>query len=218
MGGDKQSFPEEDATHYVFKKNRLKPPFPEGMEQIVLGMGCFWCSEQLYCKRLRELYSTHVGYAQGKDPAPTYNKISQGTTGHSEVVRLVYDPKKVSLTQILTLFWENHDPTRLNQQGNDRGTQYRSGVYYYTEDQKTIIEKSRDVFQKVIGKRIVTEIEKADTFHYAEANHQQYDFKPGSRDYNGLHPLGFSMPQGWENMTLDEIQPGVVQKDDCSKC
>jgi len=211
------SFPGEDATHFVFKGNRLKPPFPDGMEMIVLGMGCFWCSEQMYFKsslaKTGGLYSTHVGYAQGKNENPTYKQVCGGATGHSEVVRLVYDPKKVSLVDILTLFWENHNPTTLNQQREDRGTQYRSGIYYYNEDQKNLAEKSRNVYEKAIGKKIVTEIEPAETFYYAENYHQQYDAKPGSRDYHGLAPLNIAMPTGWaEAEDINNLEYGKTSK------
>jgi len=217
--GDTKAFPKENDTHFIFKGNRLKPPFPEGLEMIVLGMGCFWCSEQMYFKSAAAegLYSTHVGYAQGSDKDPTYQKVCSGTTGHSEVVRLVYDPKKVSLGAILTLFWENHNPTTRNQQRNDKGTQYRSGIYYYTEEQKELATKSKDVYEKAIGKKIVTEIEPAQEFYYAEAYHQQYDAKPGSRDYHGLAPLGVSMPAQWKaDYPLPEVT--VKQAEDCASC
>lgn len=211
--GDQTSFPAENDTHFVFKGNRLKPPFPDGLEQIVLGMGCFWCSENMFYKSSVKtgLYSTHVGYAHGEDPNPTYRKVCGGATGHSEVVRLVYDPKKTSLAAILTLFWENHNPTTRNRQRNDTGTQYRSGIYYYTDEQRELAERSKQVYEKAIGKKIVTEIEKASTFHYAESYHQQYDAKPGSREYLGLAPLGVSMPKGWA-----ENSDASTAKDDCT--
>merc|ERR1719493_244172 len=110
------------------------------------------------------IYSTHVGYTHGTEPQPTYKKVCTGTTGHSEVCRLVFKPEEISLATILTIFWENHDPTRRNRQGNDRGTQYRSGIYYYSQEQRELAIKSKTIYEKVIGKNIVTEIKAAKTF------------------------------------------------------
>jgi len=181
-------------------KNSLHPPFPEEMEQVVLGMGCFWCSENLFMRMGdKGIYSTHVGYAGGERPNPTYRDICTGQTGHAEVVRLVYDAKKISLPSILKIFWEKHDPTTLNAQGNDRGTQYRSCIFTNNEKNYQEALASRDLYQKALdasGKnKIVTEIlPTMPEFHYAEEEHQQYDAKPDARQYCGLRPLNVAFP------------------------
>ncbi|GAB5358395.1 hypothetical protein AAMO2058_000453600 [Amorphochlora amoebiformis] len=189
--------PATEDRHFLLK-TPMYPPFPEGTEMISLGMGCFWCSENLFM-RMPGVYSTHVGYAQGETLNPTYEEVCSGRTNHNEVVRVVYDPKKIGVEDILKVFWDRHDPTTPNQQGNDRGTQYRSGIYTYTDEQKKIAEKSKEVYQSVLTKqgfgKITTEIEPAKEFYYAEMYHQQYDAKPGSRQYCGLSPLGTSFPQ-----------------------
>jgi len=188
--------PRKDDKHFLLG-TPLYGPFPEEMEMVSLGMGCFWCSENLYM-RMPGVYSTHVGYAQGETENPTYEEICSGRTNHNEVVRVVYDPKKISFGDILKVFWERHDPTTPNQQGNDRGTQYRSGIYVYNDEQQAIAEKSLAAYQKVLDERgfgkITTEIDKAKEFYYAESYHQQYDAKPGSRQYCGLSPLGTTFP------------------------
>eukprot|EP00471_Norrisiella_sphaerica_P001025 CAMPEP_0184480934 /NCGR_PEP_ID=MMETSP0113_2-20130426/2466_1 /TAXON_ID=91329 /ORGANISM="Norrisiella sphaerica, Strain BC52" /LENGTH=225 /DNA_ID=CAMNT_0026859751 /DNA_START=306 /DNA_END=983 /DNA_ORIENTATION=- len=188
--------PTESEKHYVLK-GPLVPPFPEGSEMISLGMGCFWCSESLYWE-LEGIISTHVGYQQGATQNPTYREVCSGQTNHNEVTRIVYDPKKVSLNKILKIFFENHNPTQVMGQGNDSGTQYRSGIYYYNADQKKTIFAAKDAYQTALKKKgkgkIATEILPAETFYYAESYHQQYDAKPGSRQYCGLRPLGISMP------------------------
>lgn len=159
----------------------------------MFGMGCFWCSENLYMK-MPGVWSTQVGYAGGGIKNPSYRDVSTGMTMHNEVVRVIYDPKVVSYADLLKVFWERHDPTTPNQQGNDVGTQYRSGIYYYTEEQRQMAEKTKAAFAKAIEgpytRPIVTEILPAPHFYYAEDYHQQYDAKPGSRRYCGLSPLG----------------------------
>eukprot|EP00929_Paragymnodinium_shiwhaense_P045146 TRINITY_DN230_c0_g2_i1.p1 TRINITY_DN230_c0_g2~~TRINITY_DN230_c0_g2_i1.p1 ORF type:complete len:283 (+),score=44.21 TRINITY_DN230_c0_g2_i1:55-849(+) len=186
--------PKKDAKHFI-KGAPLYEPWPAGMEQIQLGMGCFWCSENLYM-RMDGIYSTQVGYAGGKIKNPSYRDVCSGMTNHNEVVRLVYDPKVVSLRSILEIFWSRHDPTTLNRQGGDCGTQYRSGIYYYTEEQKQIAEKSREIYQEQLSARgydkISTEIVPAEKFWIAEDYHQQYDARPGSRQYCGLQPTGIA--------------------------
>lgn len=188
--------PADDAIHYVLG-SRLYPPFASGTEQILLGMGCFWCSENVFM-RVKGVHSTHVGYAQGVTQNPTYAEVCTGATNHNEVVRVVWDPSKVSLETLLSLFYEKHDPTTLYRQGNDRGTQYRSGVYYYDPKHVDVIKKVQGTYQEAIGDagQIVTEVEPAKTFFYAEEMHQQYDAKPGNRDYCGLRPLGIPFPKG----------------------
>jgi len=188
--------PGKDDKHFLLG-SRMYPPFPENTESIVLGMGCFWCSENLFM-RMPGVYSTHVGYSQGETKNPTYEEVCSGRTNHNEVVRVVYDPSKISLKEILKVFWERHDPTTLNQQGNDRGTQYRSGIYFENDEQRKIAEESKKLYQQVLRDRgfgiITTEIEPAGEFYYAESYHQQYDAKPGSRQYCGLSPLGTQFP------------------------
>eukprot|EP00472_Partenskyella_glossopodia_P004743 CAMPEP_0197526960 /NCGR_PEP_ID=MMETSP1318-20131121/19883_1 /TAXON_ID=552666 /ORGANISM="Partenskyella glossopodia, Strain RCC365" /LENGTH=308 /DNA_ID=CAMNT_0043081371 /DNA_START=102 /DNA_END=1028 /DNA_ORIENTATION=+ len=188
--------PSQDSKHFLLG-TPMYGPFPDNMEMVSLGMGCFWCSENLFM-RMPGVYSTHVGYAQGVTENPSYEQVCSGRTNHNEVVRIVYDPSKIRFEDILKIFWERHDPTTPNQQGNDRGTQYRSGIYYYTEAQKNTANKMLESYQKVLydkgfGK-ITTEIEEAQPFFYAEDYHQQYDAKPGSRQYCGLSPLGTSFP------------------------
>jgi len=189
--------PRQDDKHFLLG-TPLYGPFPEDMEMVSLGMGCFWCSENLFM-RMPGVYSTHVGYAQGETVNPTYEEVCSGRTNHNEVVRVVYDPKKISFKDILKVFWERHNPTTPNQQGNDRGTQYRSGIYVYTDEQKATAEKSLAAYQKVLDERgfgkITTEIDTAKEFYYAESYHQQYDAKPGSRQYCGLSPLGTTFPK-----------------------
>jgi len=176
-------------------------------------MGCFWCSEDLFIDK-EGVYSTHVGYMQGKVENPTYHQVCSGTTGHSEVVRVVYDPSKMSLGELLKIFWTTHDPTTLNRQGNDSGTQYRSGVYYYNEKQKEIIEKSKNAYASVIptNKSIKTEIQPAETFYYGEDYHQQYDRKPNSRKYCGLSPLNIPMPENWNNEDWLQMQKQAMNR------
>jgi peptide-methionine (S)-S-oxide reductase len=170
---------------------RLKPPF-EGMELALFGMGCFWGAERRFWQ-VPGVYSTMVGYAGGFTPNPTYREVCTGMTGHNEVVRVVFDPKLVSYEKLLETFWNEHDPTQGMRQGNDRGTQYRSGIYFYSEAQRAAAEASRDKFQKALsaaGKAaITTEILPAPEFYYAEEYHQQYLAKnPGG--YCGLGGTG----------------------------
>lgn len=190
----------DPKLHFTLK-TPLRPPFPEDTEMITFGMGCFWCSENLFMS-IPGVYTTHSGYAQGQVDNPTYSQVCGGRTGHAEVVRVVYKPTEVGLSRLLETFWEGHNPTTKNKQKNDSGTQYRSGIYYYTEAQKELSMKSKLAFQQVLdekygGKKIVTEVEKAQTFYYAEENHQQYDAKPGTREYNGMAPTGYSLPKNW---------------------
>ena len=166
---------------------------------ISLGMGCFWCSENVFMK-MDGVYSTHAGYQQGVTKNPTYGELCSGETNHNEVVRVVYDPKELPLKSLLATFWSMHDSTTPLQQGNDCGTQYRSGVYFYTDEQQKIAEETKNVYQSALKSNgvqapICTEIEPAKTFYYAEDSHQQYDAKPGSRDYCGLKPLGVGFPK-----------------------
>ncbi|MBF2066957.1 MAG: peptide-methionine (S)-S-oxide reductase MsrA [Calothrix sp. C42_A2020_038] len=185
------------ATHFV-NGNPLKPPFPDGMETAMFGMGCFWGAERKFWQ-LNGVYSTSVGYAAGYTPNPTYKEVCSGMTGHNEVVFVVYDPKVISYAELLKTFWENHDPTQGMRQGNDVGTQYRSGIYVYSQEQKKLAEESRDAYQQALTQagygQITTEIIEAPEFYYAEDYHQQYLAKnPGG--YCGLGGTNVSCPVG----------------------
>lgn len=162
--------------HYV-NGNVLQAPFSEHLQQIIFGMGCFWGAERKFWQ-LDGVYTTAVGYAAGFTPNPTYQEVCSGQTGHNEVVLVVYDPGKISLEQLLKTFWESHDPTQGMRQGNDRGTQYRSGIYVFNEEQRKAAEVSRGFFQQELAKngygQITTEILDAPPFYYAEEYHQQY--------------------------------------------
>ncbi len=190
------------ATHFV-NGNRLEPPFPAGSERALFAMGCFWGAERKFWQ-LPGVYSTAVGYAAGVTPNPTYREVCSGMTGHAEVVLVVFDPKLVSYEDLLKTFWENHDPTQGMRQGNDVGTQYRSGIYYYDAAQQAAAERSRDMFQRELANarygRITTEIQPAPEFYYAEDYHQQYLAKnPGG--YCGLGGTGVSCPAGVQTTT-----------------
>jgi peptide-methionine (S)-S-oxide reductase len=156
---------------------RITPPYPEHLKTALFGMGCFWGAEKKFWQT-PGVYSTAVGYAGGHTPNPTYREVCSGLTGHTEVVLVVYDPRLVSYMQLLRVFWENHDPTQGMRQGNDTGTQYRSAIYAYDDDQLAAADSSRDVYEKALGKAgygaIGTEIKRAPEFYYAEDYHQQY--------------------------------------------
>jgi len=175
------------STHYV-NGNPLKPPFSDGLETAMFGMGCFWGAERKFWQQ-EGVFTTAVGYAAGVTPNPTYREVCTGMTGHNEVVLVVFDPKVISYEELLKVFWESHDPTQGMRQGNDAGTQYRSGVYVYSETQKKSAEASRDAYQEALSAAgygtITTEIIEAPEFYYAEDYHQQYLAKnPGG--YCGL--------------------------------
>ncbi len=174
----------------------LAPPFPEGMAQALFGMGCFWGAEKAFWEQ-PGVYTTAVGYAGGHTPHPTYREVCTGQTGHNEAVRVVFDPERIRYEDLLRVFWEQHDPTQGMRQGNDVGTQYRSGIYVHDEAQRAAAEASRAVFQEALGATghgpITTEILPAPTFYYAEDYHQQYLAKnPGG--YCGLGGLGIRYP------------------------
>jgi len=183
--------------HFV-NHNRIKAPFPAGLEQAMFGLGCFWGAERMFWK-IPGVYSTAVGYAAGLTPHPTYEEVCSGYTGHNEVVMVWFDPKKTSYEALLKTFWEGHDPTQGMQQGNDVGTQYRSGVYTFSPEQKQKAEASKALFQKELAKNgmaaITTEIIDAPTFFYAEDYHQQYLAK-NPNGYCGLGGTGVSCPIG----------------------
>jgi peptide-methionine (S)-S-oxide reductase len=183
--------------HFV-NGNRLQPPFPAGMQLALFGLGCFWGAERKFWS-LPGVYSTSVGYAAGLTPNPTYEEVCTGMTGHNEVVRVVYDPATVSYETLLATFWESHDPTQGMRQGNDVGTQYRSGIYWYDEQQRAAAERSQRVFAERLRKAgygaITTEIREAPEFYYAEDYHQQYLAK-NPAGYCGLGGTGVSCPVG----------------------
>jgi peptide-methionine (S)-S-oxide reductase len=185
-------------TRHFVNGNRLEPPFPNGLERAMFAMGCFWGAERKFWQ-LPGVHSTAVGYAAGSTPNPTYREVCSGMTGHAEVVVVVFDPKIVTYDDLLKTFWENHDPTQGMRQGNDVGTQYRSGIYYYDEPQRMAAQRSRDAFQAELTRArygpITTEILPAPEFYYAEDYHQQYLAKnPGG--YCGLGGTGVSCPVG----------------------
>jgi peptide-methionine (S)-S-oxide reductase len=186
--------PEE---HFV-NGHPLEPPFPAGLERAMFAMGCFWGAERKFWQRAG-VYTTAVGYAAGHTPNPTYREVCSGMTGHTEAVFVVFDPKMVRYEDLLQIFWESHDPTQGMRQGNDVGTQYRSGIYYYDAAQQRAAEASRDAYQRRLTETghgaITTEIRPAPEFFYAEDYHQQYLAKnPGG--YCGLGGTGVSCPVG----------------------
>jgi len=191
---DKMPVPE----HHFVNGHRIVPPFPQGTELALFGMGCFWGAERKFWQDSR-VYATAVGYAAGLTPNPTYREVCTGRTGHNEVVRVVFDPRAIRYEELLRIFWENHDPTQGMRQGNDVGTQYRSGIYFYGDAQRRAAEASRDAFQERLTAagfgRVTTEILPAPEFYYAEDYHQQYLAKnPGG--YCGLGGTGVSCPVG----------------------
>lgn len=183
--------------HFV-NGNPLKPPYPAGTETAMFGMGCFWGAERKFWQ-LDGVFITAVGYAAGYTPNPTYKEVCSGMTGHNEVVFVVYDPTVISYEQLLKVFWENHDPTQGMRQGNDVGTQYRSGIYVYSEDRKKLAIATRDAYQQALFQagydKITTEIIDAPEFYWAEEYHQQYLAKnPGG--YCGLGGTNVACPVG----------------------
>jgi peptide-methionine (S)-S-oxide reductase len=191
---DRMAVPE---AHFV-NGHPLRPPFPEGLELAMFAMGCFWGAERKFWQR-NGVYSTAVGYAAGHTPNPTYREVCSGMTAHAEAVLVVFDPKVARYEDLLQIFWESHDPTQGMRQGNDLGTQYRSGIYCYDDAQRRAAEASRDAYQSRLTAAghgpITTEIIPAPEFYYAEDYHQQYLAKnPGG--YCGLGGTGVSCPVG----------------------
>jgi peptide-methionine (S)-S-oxide reductase len=183
--------------HFVLG-TRLEPPWPDGMELALFGMGCFWGAERKFWEA-PGVHSTAVGYAAGLTPNPTYAEVCSGRTGHNEVVRVVFDPRATDYAEMLRIFWESHDPTQGMRQGNDVGTQYRSGIYAYSPDQLRTARASLEAYQKSLAEAghgdITTEILDAPEFYYAEDYHQQYLAKnPGG--YCGLGGTGVACPTG----------------------
>jgi peptide-methionine (S)-S-oxide reductase len=185
------------ARHFV-NGHSLQPPFPAGLEQAIFAMGCFWGAERKFWQ-LEGVYTTAVGYAAGHTPNPTYREVCSGLTGHAEVVLCVFDPKAIGYEDLLKTFWESHDPTQGMRQGNDVGTQYRSGIYYFGDGQRRAADASRDAYQQQLIAAgygaITTEILPAPEFYYAEDYHQQYLAK-NPDGYCGLGGTGVSCPVG----------------------
>jgi peptide-methionine (S)-S-oxide reductase len=188
--------PVPDAHHVHGRP--LEGPFPAGIELAMFGLGCFWGAERVFWST-PGVFTTAVGYAGGFTPNATYEEVCTGRTGHNEVVLVAYDPKKVSYETLLKVFWEAHDPTQGMRQGNDVGTQYRSGIYAYTPEQRRAAEASRDAYQRELTKaglaKITTEILDAPPFYYAEDYHQQYLSK-NPWGYCGLGGTGVSCQTG----------------------
>ena len=185
------------ARHFV-NGHALEPPFPDHLQTAMFGLGCFWGAERKFWE-LDGVFTTAVGYAAGHTPNPTYREVCGGMTAHNEVVLVIYDPKRTRYETLLQVFWESHDPTQGMRQGNDVGTQYRSGIYTYDDEQKKLAIAARDAYQQRLNAAgfgpITTEILQAPTFYYAEDYHQQYLAKnPGG--YCGLGGTGVSCPVG----------------------
>jgi peptide-methionine (S)-S-oxide reductase len=182
--------------HDIFSRP-LKGPYPAGLEKAMFGLGCFWGAERKFWSVADGIWITAVGYAGGLTPNPTYQEVCSGHTGHNEVVLVVYDPKQISYERLLKTFWESHNPTQGMRQGNDVGTQYRSGIYTFTEAQRVAAEASKADYQKALAKNglgeITTEILPAPEFYFAEDYHQQYLAKV-PHGYCGLGGTGVSCP------------------------
>lgn len=186
------------SERHAIHSHRMTPPFPEDLELALFGMGCFWGAERRFWT-LDGVYSTMVGYAGGYTPNPSYEEVCTGLTGHTEVVRVVFDPHIMSYSALLKIFWESHDPTQGMRQGNDTGTQYRSAIYTHDSAQQTAAESSRFAYQQALHAAghgpVTTEIQSAPPFYYAEDYHQQYLAKnPGG--YCGLNGIGVACPVG----------------------
>ncbi len=184
--------------HFVLGSS-LEEPWPEGTDRALFGLGCFWGAERKFWEAGDGVFTTAVGYAGGVTPNPTYREVCTGMTGHNEVVLVVFEPRVLAYEQLLRIFWESHDPTQGMRQGNDVGTQYRSGIYWFSETQREAAERSRTMFGEVLAaagyRSITTEIVEAPEFYYAEDYHQQYLAKnPGG--YCGLGGTGQSCPIG----------------------
>ncbi|MGM0556085.1 MAG: peptide-methionine (S)-S-oxide reductase MsrA [Myxococcota bacterium] len=198
LPGRDEAIRDEVSDKHDVLGTSMKPPFPEDNECAVFGMGCFWGVEKAFWK-LDGVYSTQVGYAGGYTKNPTYREVCSGKTGHTEVVRVVYKPDEISYQELLKVFWENHDPTQGMRQGADVGTQYRSAIFYYDDEQKEAALASREAYQEKLEEAgygdITTDIEEHDEFYYAEDYHQQY-LEKNPRGYCGAGGTGVSCPVG----------------------
>jgi peptide-methionine (S)-S-oxide reductase len=197
LAGRSQPIP--TASHHFVNRRPLKGPYPEGTEKAVFGMGCFWGAERKFWELGEGVQVTAVGYAGGFTPHPTYEEVCSGRTGHNEVVLVVFDPAKISYHRLLKVFWESHDPTQGMRQGNDVGTQYRSGIYVFSPEQRREAEASKAMYAKALEARgygaVTTEIADAGEFYFAEDYHQQYLAK-NPAGYCGLGGTGVSCPVG----------------------
>jgi peptide-methionine (S)-S-oxide reductase len=196
--GRSEPIPGSD-NHFV-NGTSYRPPFPDGMEQAMFGMGCFWGAERIFWQ-IPGVYTTAAGYSAGYTPNPTYEEVCTGRTGHNEVVLVVYDPNQVTYERLLKDFWEQHDPTQGMRQGNDRGTQYRSGIYPFTDKQLEVAKRSADRYQELLDEmgfgKITTEIVPAGDFYYAEDYHQQYLAKnPGGYCNHGFCQVSYQPVTG----------------------
>lgn len=210
---------EVSAKHYVLF-NQMEGPYPENMKKMIFANGCFWGSEK-GAWRLPGVYTTACGYAGGFTPNPTYEEACSGKSGHTEAVQVVFDPSKLAYTDILRWFWESHDPSQGMGQGNDRGTQYRSGLYWFDDEQKALILASKDAYEKVLGRKITTECAAAadyekdpgQAFYFAEDYHQQYLAKPGARPYCSAQPQCVSLPpfSEWAPAGLEAHAPKLPE-------
>ncbi len=198
LPGRAERLPVPEAHHV--NGARLEPPFPAGLETAMFALGCFWGAEKKFWQQ-KGVYTTAVGYAAGHTPNPTYREVCSGMTGHAEVVLVVFDPKQITYAQLLKIFWENHDPTQGMRQGGDVGTQYRSGIYYYSDEQRETAERMRDAYQQQLQAAghgtITTEVIPAPEFYYAEDYHQQYLAK-NPDGYCGLGGTGVACQTGLE--------------------
>lgn len=210
MGNRKQTLPGDDEvlpgrssampvpTRHFVKGTPLVDPFPDGLRKAVFGLGCFWGAERIFWET-PGVYSTAVGYAGGRTPNPDYREVCSGLTGHAEVVLVVYDPREVSYEELLAIFWENHDPTQGMRQGNDVGTQYRSAIHSFGEEQARLARASLSAYQERLAAagfgRVTTEIRPETGFYYAEDYHQQYLAK-NPQGYCGIGGTGVSCPVG----------------------
>ncbi len=187
------------AAHHFINGRPLQPPYPDGMGVALFGLGCFWGAERKFWELGDGIHVTAVGYAGGFTPNPTYQEVCSGLTGHNEVVRVVFDPARISYPLLLRTFWESHDPTQGMRQGNDIGTQYRSGIYVTDDTQRAAAESSRAAYGPLLAAKgygpITTEIEDAPPFYFAEAYHQQYLAK-NPAGYCGLGGTGVACPTG----------------------
>ena len=194
-----RSDPIATAKSHYLNQRPLKGPYPDGLERAIFGLGCFWGAERKFWQMGDGVWVTAVGYTGGVTPNPTYEEVCSGRTGHNEVVLIIYDPKKITYDELLKTFWESHDPTQGMRQGNDVGTQYRSGIYVVSESQRRAAEASKSAYQKVLTANgyapITTEILDALPFYFAEDYHQQYLAKV-PHGYCGLGGTGLSCPVG----------------------
>ena len=205
LPGRADAMPVPEA-HYVSGR-KLTPPYPDGLEVAELAFGCFWGAERDFWET-PGVYVTAVGYSGGSTPNPTYREVCTGQTGHAEAVRVVFDPKQVSYDQLLKVFWENHDPTQGMRQGNDVGTQYRSAIYTYGDEQRKAAEASRDAYQERLTAagygQITTEIREAPEFYFAEDYHQQY-LARNPNGYCPVHATGVKLPDDFKVTPLQYV-------------